>query len=419
MSQHNTGNRISEFEKSSLVLFVMMMAGNVCNYLYQIVMGNLLSVADFGMLNTLLSLSTVAAVPSGILQLIATRQAADYAARQETGRVRLLLQKLLRAAGATAAVFLAVGVLATPLIGAVLNIGNKAYIVATLAVVAVGCLYAITNGVLQGLKRFFQYGFSTLLLSLCKLAGSVLLVALGLGLYGSLAALGLGAVLCIGYGWHALRDCRRAPLGDGVRLNGREIRAYCKKAFGVQIMTTLLSNGDILLVRAFAADDVQVGIYSSGMVIGKIAMYVATAVVAVLFPMVAERQARGEDTRGLFAKAMLYGGGVSAACAVGMNLFGPWVFPLLFGERYTAAIPLLLPISFFVVAVTFITILMNYLTAKAQTRFMTLTLGGGFALIVVLVALFHQDVAQMLYIMGGVLFGVFLLNLPGVAADRL
>lgn len=36
-----------EFEKNSLLLFVLMMSANVCNYLFQIVMGNLMEVEQY------------------------------------------------------------------------------------------------------------------------------------------------------------------------------------------------------------------------------------------------------------------------------------------------------------------------------------------------------------------------------------
>lgn len=84
-----------------------------------------------------------------------------------------------------------------------------------------------------------------------------------------------------------------------------------------------LTNGDILLVKAYF-DDTQAGLYSSASVIGKIAMYVSTAIVATLFPMVVEKHQKGESTEKLFWKAMLYGGGMAVICAVSMVLFGNW-----------------------------------------------------------------------------------------------
>lgn len=56
---------LGEFERNSLIVFSISMLSNVINYLYQIIMGNLLSPSDYGLVNTLLSLSIVAGVPSG------------------------------------------------------------------------------------------------------------------------------------------------------------------------------------------------------------------------------------------------------------------------------------------------------------------------------------------------------------------
>ena len=48
-----------EFEKNSLLLFVLMMSANVCNYLFQIVMGNLMEVEQYAQANTVVSLSLI------------------------------------------------------------------------------------------------------------------------------------------------------------------------------------------------------------------------------------------------------------------------------------------------------------------------------------------------------------------------
>ena len=67
-----------------------------------------------------------------------------------------------------------------------------------------------------------------------------------------------------------------------------------------------------------------------------------------------------------------------------------------------------------ILPLTFITILMNYLTALGNAHFLAATLGGGFVMIVILVGFFHETAAQMLYIMGGVLAVVTIANLVKV-----
>ena len=45
--------RFEEFERNSLTVFAISMIANVLSYLYQIVMGNMLTPADYGMVNTM------------------------------------------------------------------------------------------------------------------------------------------------------------------------------------------------------------------------------------------------------------------------------------------------------------------------------------------------------------------------------
>ena len=76
--------------------------------------------------------------------------------------------------------------------------------------------------------------------------------------------------------------------------------------------------------------------------------------------MVVEKHQKGESTERLLGKAMLYGGGMAVTCASGMLLFGKLVIGILFGERYLLAINILPAVCIYVVALTFITVMMNY-----------------------------------------------------------
>ena len=122
-----------------------------------------------------------------------------------------------------------------------------------------------------------------------------------------------------------------------------------------------------------------------------------------------------ETGRQLLKRAMLWGGGVAMLCAVGMNVVGRPMIGLLFGERYLAAIDLLLPISFYVVPVACLTILINYLMPLGRSGFFAVSMAAGYLLIFVLVSRFHHSVAQMLYIMGGGLLLVLAANLIYIA----
>ena len=235
------------------------------------------------------------------------------------------------------------------------------------------------------------------------------------GIGGNLAAVILAAFATAAFCFWCARDLFFAPKIEQLHLDRTEIRRYFVSTFWFQLFLLLMANGDVLLIKTFAADPAEVGIYSSGSVIGKISLYLANAIVPVLLPMVAERQSTGHDTRQLLKRAMLWGGGVAMLCAVGMYVVGRPMIGLLFGERYLAAIDLLLPISFYVVPVACLTILINYLMPLGRSGFFAVSMAAGYLLIFVLVSRFHHSVAQMLYIMGGGLLLVLAANLIYIA----
>ena len=82
----------------------------------------------------------------------------------------------------------------------------------------------------------------------------------------------------------------------------------------------------------------------------------------------------------------------------------------MFGERYATALPLLLPISVFIVFVTLITVEMNYFLAMGRNRMLVASLLTGFVAIYALVSAFHASISQMIYVISGVLAVVFVVN---------
>lgn len=399
-----------ELERGSAIIFVLTMVANLCNYIYHLVMGKLLATGDFGTLNVLLSLTVIVSVPASILQFVVVKFVAHYQALGQHWNVNLTVRRFLKIGFMLSIVVFFLGALLSKPVARILQIDQIGYVIATFAVVAINCIMPTLSGALQGLKRFAAFSMTSILSTLGKLVGGVIFVLLGFGLYGNIIGIWLGCVAAIVYCLLILKNELRKPAGQGAPLERRDMVGYAKNVLWVQLITAVLANGDILLVKAFAKTPEDVGIYASGMVIAKIAMYMSTSVVSVLFPMVAERQARRQSTLPLLRRAMLLGGGLCALCAVGINLFGKPIILMLFGQRYAQAFPILLPISCYIVVIMFVTILINYLTARGETGFLSLSFGIGILLTLIVIWLYHDGIAQMLYTMALILLVVLLLN---------
>lgn len=402
----------NSFEKNSILLFVLMMGSNVCNYLFQIIVGNLMEVESYAQVNTVLAIVSVLSIPTTIITMICARYIAISAVQDNEDRIASVLRVLFRFTAIVALILVAAIVLLMHGITKIFGLDSVWYVAGALVIAIVNLFFSIAAGTLQGMKQFFHYGIQTILTALGKLIFSIVFIVIGWRVYGVIAAVMIGIMLAIFYGLHYIGRYVRMAFScyEGSGIDTGEFVRYSFGTIVAQGCVVALTSGDILLVKAYFSDT-EAGLYSSAMVIGKIAMYVSTAVVATLFPMVVETYQKGEDTIPLLKKAMLYGGGISAVCAVGMVTLGRFVIGILFGERYLEAIGFLPAVCMYVVPLTFITILMNYVLAINKVKAFDILMAVGVVGIIGLSLVLHTTVQQLMIMCGCVLWLLFLVNL--------
>lgn len=400
-----------EFEKNSLILFALMMGANIFNYIFQIILGKLLTVEDYGILNTLMSMVTILSIPNLLFVMVTARYTATYSIHKENRKIKALLQFGFKAALIVSGVLLVVGIIGADFLSDIFGIKESSYFIMITFVVGITLIASIAIGVLQGGKKFFNYGVQNLINVGCKLVFSVILVYLGLGLHGVLIALVIGIIIACIYSYrHAMSFIGKIDKKVKITLPYKEIMGYSLGTFVAQICITILTNGDILLVKMFFSER-EAGIYSSAMVLGKIAMYIAGAVVAALFPMVAEVYVKGKNTKGLFIKALIYGGGSASICSFGLVVFGELVIKILFGTRYQMALRYLPYVCLFIVPLTFLTVVMNFVLAIGDTKFFSITTMSGCLVLVLIIIKTHTSIESMLIVVGIILTIVTLINI--------
>jgi len=411
--------KIQEFEKDSITLFILLMGANVCNYLFQIIMGKLMTVEDYGVTNTLLGMIGILTIPTTIITIICARYIALYASMGNKDKIISVLGLLFRFVVLVGCVLLVAGIVGSESVTELLGLNSRGYILGVLCIAIVNLLFSVTSGTLQGLKMFFPYGIQTILVAAGKLFLSILLITLGWRVYGVLFAIFSGTVISILYGMLHMREHMR-DVFHGKTEKAIDIREFCRYALLTIIAqgcVIAITNGDVLLVKIYFSD-AETGIYSSAAVIGKIAMYVSTAVVATLFPLVVEKNLNGEDTFPLFKKSLFYGGGISAVCGLGMSILGKYVIGILFGERYYEAIQYLPYVCIFVVPLTFVTILMNYVLAVNKVKRFGISMVLGLVGIIMFSMFIHKEISHLMLISGIILGGVFGINILWLFSER-
>lgn len=101
-----------------------------------------------------------------------------------------------------------------------------------------------------------------------------------------------------------------------------------------------------------------------------------------------------------------------------MVFLGKFVIGVLFGKKYLQAIEYLPFVCIFIVPLTFVTILMNYLLALGRVKVFAISVVSGIVLCVLLTGLYHGTIGEVMLVCGGVLSCIFAINM-GYAVYRI
>lgn len=351
-------NSSKEFEKNSSILFALMMLANVVNYLFQIVTGRLLDVDSYGELNTMISIFTLIALPATVLNLVVSKFVTEYDSQNKKDTAKGFLKYITRYIVIISVVIFSIGIFLSNSIAKFIKLHDKKLIVLLFFAAAVCTLTSIVLGGLQGIKKFTAYGLVNLIMPIIKILGSVMFIIIGFGLYGVFGSIALGYIVMFFVGIWILRKYFKNNKVIKSNCTSRDILRFGIGSFAVNSGICFFTNIDVVLVKhSFSAQ--EAGLYSSAAVLAKMVLYVTTAMTVALFPMVVEN-AKTNKARKILKKALLYGGGISIVTALGLIILRKPMILILYGEKYMQSIEYIIPLSVMIVALSFLSIIVNY-----------------------------------------------------------
>jgi len=377
---------------SMMVAFVFL--GGLFGYLYQLSMGRMLAPAEYGTLISLLSLFLIISVFSQTIQASVSRLTSKYRVDNKWGRINYLWKYSLRRTFLFGVVLFLILFMLSPLVSRFLNIDNNWYWVIFASSFLLAFMVAVNWGILQGLQRFSPLGFSTALMGLLKLSLGLLLVYLGLGLYGGLLCLPLAIVVVLVVTHSSLKDMAKAG-NETVEIRG--LFSYAGLALLALAAFAVLTNMDVILAKHFLSPE-SAGNYSAISVLGRVALVAPMGVAMAMFPKTSELFETGGRHRPVLVKAtlltILLGGGVVLV----YWLFPDFIVNSLFADKYPLVASHLfkygLAMAFW--AISFL--LMHYLLSLNRTK-VAYSLLGAMVLQVGLIIGFHSSIGQIVDIM--------------------
>ncbi|MBI2078696.1 MAG: oligosaccharide flippase family protein [Euryarchaeota archaeon] len=345
-----------ELFRHSAVLFVLITAANALNYLFQLIMARMLTPAEFGVLGVLLSMFLLVAVPMGALQTGVAHFAATRQARSADHDMALF--SAIRASCFGLAICTTLGLAATSgLLGGFLKVNTTlvALVGAGIGTLPITTFYA---GQLQGNGRFIAFGASPLSGALARVGVAIPLVMLGMGLWGAIGGTLVGLLAAL-LAAAALAPRRPLVMPRNLGAFGRYVGPSMLAFAGLAAMTNL----DMVAVKYFFDAD-QAGLYAGAVVLGRMMLFLPSAIGMVLFPLVAK--AEPSLWPGLLLRALLATSALVGAVVVTPWANAPLVARFLLGENFVAAANLLRWMSLSMFAMCLVSILVLHLLATRR-----------------------------------------------------
>ncbi|MDD5746090.1 MAG: oligosaccharide flippase family protein [Candidatus Omnitrophica bacterium] len=413
--------KVDQIVKDAGLIFVATALTSIFSLLYQLYMVRVLDPVDFGVLNSLLPLMLFIAAPTGTLQTVATKFIAGFKAQGEWARIHTFLKVFFKKVTLISLAIFAVFALFSKSFAKFFKIDDPSLIIMVGLMMMGSTLLPFAMGILQGLQKFKSLGTAAVLSSALKLGFAILFVTLGLRVWGAFAGIVVSSFITLLLCFFPLRPYIMFKTDPGAdpnagRLDISSVYKFCLPVFLGLPSFTVLTNVDMILVKRFFSPT-DAGYYAIAQMVGKIILFLPTAVTMVMFPKVTECHVRNEGTKRILKKCLLSVGGICVLAGIVCSVFPNVVLKILCGKVYPECIPLVIPFVFSMTFFSLNNVFLYYYLSTHRDRAVYLFLIFSFVQVIGIV-LFHGSLLQVLYVLSAVSFFLFVTNQLVFAAEK-
>lgn len=356
-------------------------------------MGRMLGPAEYGVLESVISLFYIISIPFVPLTLVIVKFISVYKGKQDRSAIASFYKYMRNKVLVYGSIFTIFLLVMSPLIMDFLHLSNFYFPVLIALGFFSGLLAMLVKGTLQGLFNFFALFISNTAEISVKIFVAIILVYFGFKALG--AAFAVAASFFVGL-IVAFFFLKKQKLESTVDFKGgRDILRYSIPVFLTSLGLTSLFTTDIILVRNLFSGT-ESGYYAALSVLGKIIFFGTFPVTMVLFPLVSERHAANKEYRNLLWISI----GITLLIAgfiLGVYYFFPQIMvDLLFGEKFSTISPLLTVFGIFIAIYSLASLLANFYLSIHKTMVSFFVVIAA-VLQIFLIIFFHESLLEVIY----------------------
>jgi O-antigen/teichoic acid export membrane protein len=381
---------------ASAWLFVGGMLGGFLGYVFQVLMGRMLSPQEFSLFASAMSIFTVSSAAQGALIMIVSRRVSEYRFYDDSDNISHFYWWIWTRAAlfglAIALITFSIGprvksFLSAPTI-------NIVYLLGLLVFLAF--FTSINNAFFMGLQRFSWLSINSTLGVLLKVLFSVILVWLGYGVVGAIAGTVFAAIVGGLCGYLPLRRLLVSHRAKSFKADHLSIRPAIPVLIA-NIAFAAMTQLDIVIVNFYFSAH-EAGIYAAASILGKAVLYISSGVSLSLFPMAVESHVSGQKNWQLLTQAVILTSILSGLGALFYFFFGPNIIVLLFSSNYSEAGEILKLYGFAILPMSIAMVAEHFLIAQGRVLFAYLFLIVA-PLQLIVFRFNHDNIHSILYIM--------------------
>ena len=389
----------SKLAKASGWLFAGGIAAGGIGYIFQIIMGRMLTVEEYGLFTALIALRLIIGAPLGTLSMLVSRKVSDYRINQKTGSLSHLFYTInFKVLLVVFVLFLLSTIFVKPVQNflKVENI-NHLYLLAILTIISFP--QAVNEAYLQGLQYFKWLSASSVLIAILKTIFAILLIWLGFGVSGALG----GVVIAVTIVFVVTYIVLHPQLQKG-RYSYYDTTGHLsfRSALPVLLANTafiIMTQFDMVLVKYYFTEQ-DAGIYAAASILGKAVMYLPGSIAIALFPMVAENHADGKSSSHLLMQAVGITLLLCGSSAFFYYILSDPIVILLYGSDYQEAGRILKYYGIAILPMALVMVAEYYLIAMGQVVFAYIFLVIA-PLQLLAIYFYHENLLQIVIILGG------------------
>jgi O-antigen/teichoic acid export membrane protein len=383
-----------EFIRNYAIYFTGAMIVALVNYLFYPVLARFMTLEGFGEVQVLISLFTQFSVITGALSIVVLHIVASPGPVEEKSRTITELRKLVW----IGALLISMSIAALSFwLAKFFHFSTPVPFVALAFLLFLSTLPLFANAYLQGKLLYVKTSVSSLIGSIGRIGGAVILVLLGLGVAGAILGIALAQLLIWAYAAYQTRQVAELKVSTSTDIEliekpsiVHELR-YAGLVLVTSISTTILYTADILIVEHYF-NPTTAGLYAGISAIAKIGYFALAPLATVLLPSVAgDLSARHNSLK--TAVSVFFGLAISGLL-LSYYFYGS-IVSVLFGARYAPLSGLLPLATLLMVAVAFAQVVSSYFLALRRMALLWI-MPIGAIVAVALCFVFHASVPAIL-----------------------